>query len=86
MRTYKENGCDCQNCYYQAFENNNFQRPICYKEHEIYSNGSAHDFSWENSRVWRMNRNEDYSLTIADDCEDYIHYLDGQLRKIYLGE
>lgn len=73
MRTYKENGCDCQNCYFQYFKNNNFQSPICQNGHEIYSNGSAHDFSWENAQVWRMNRNKDYSLSIADDCEDYVN-------------
>mgnify|MGYP004570551035 CR=1 FL=1 len=65
MRTYQENGCDCQNCYYQYFENNNFQKPKCYQEHEIYR--------WKNSKVWRMNRNEDNSLTIAGDCKDYLY-------------
>lgn len=73
MRTYRQNRCDCQNCYYQHFDNNNFQRPLCDKQHEIYSNGTDANFTWENSKIWRMNRKKDYSLTIADDCEDYLY-------------
>ena len=73
MRTYQQNRCDCQNCYYQVFKNNNFQRPICYKGHEIYSNGTDANFTWENSKVWRMNRKEDCYLITADDCKDYLY-------------
>lgn len=46
MRTYKENGCDCQNCYYLYFIDNNFQRPRCKQGHEIYSNGQDANFNW----------------------------------------
>ena len=73
MRTYKENGCDCQNCYYLYFIDNNFQRPQCKQGHEIYSNGQDANFNWENSKVWRMNRKENYSLTMTDDCKDYLY-------------
>ena len=63
MKTYKENGCDCQSCYYQYFIDNYY--PFCYQDYKIYK--------LKNGKIARITRNENKSFIIADNCKDYLY-------------